>query len=474
MKSVLAIGARTFDFALQRQFAALSGDTNPLHLDAEAARRTVFGGCVVHGVHLALWAVDCAVQTGLLPKAGPREITANFLKPVAVDASVEVTVETETTAKLTLAVHSAGVLCARVICSRESLPEEKSAPTLPAAEAPSCQGLSFEQAAEASGSTALSCRPDLAASLFPALAAHWPERLLAALLATTRIVGMYCPGRHSLFSSVQLHFTEAASSAEQLRWRTTLADRRFSLLRLAVEGEGISGNLQTFFRPPPAASPRIVELSQLIAPHEFAGQRALIIGGSRGIGEATVRLIAAGGGETYLTYHRGSADAAALQAEVRAAGARCEIAPFDVLDDAAVLPGDWQPTHLYYFATPRIDAVKAAAFSAPLFDLYSRFYVIGFLRLLHLLEQRGTPVLHVYYPSTVFLDEAPEQMREYCAAKAAGEAVCRAQARRRPNWRVVARRLPRMDTDQTRGLVPISAPPPHEIMLAELRALTAP
>jgi acyl dehydratase len=40
---------RTFDEADVEAFAALSGDHNPLHFDADLAGRTVFGRRIVHG-----------------------------------------------------------------------------------------------------------------------------------------------------------------------------------------------------------------------------------------------------------------------------------------------------------------------------------------------------------------------------------------------------------------------------------------
>jgi acyl dehydratase len=47
---------RTFTISLARsgQFARLSGDYNPIHLAPVLARRSHFGGTVVHGVHTFL------------------------------------------------------------------------------------------------------------------------------------------------------------------------------------------------------------------------------------------------------------------------------------------------------------------------------------------------------------------------------------------------------------------------------------
>ena len=63
-------------------FAILSGDTNPLHLDAEYAKTTQFGGCIAHGAICAV-IVSAAVATTI---PGPGSVYAGqemrFKKPV--------------------------------------------------------------------------------------------------------------------------------------------------------------------------------------------------------------------------------------------------------------------------------------------------------------------------------------------------------------------------------------------------------
>jgi 3-oxoacyl-[acyl-carrier protein] reductase len=54
----------------------------------------------------------------------------------------------------------------------------------------------------------------------------------------------------------------------------------------------------------------------------LAGRRALVTGGSRGIGRATARLLASAGADVALTYHARAADAEAVVSEIRGMGRR--------------------------------------------------------------------------------------------------------------------------------------------------------
>lgn len=69
---------------------------------------------------------------------------------------------------------------------------------------------------------------------------------------------------------------------------------------------------------------------------ELAGPRALVTGGSRGIGAATARLLAARGADVVVTYRTRRADAESVVAAIRAAGRRAEAHAVELADRAAV------------------------------------------------------------------------------------------------------------------------------------------
>ena len=71
---------------LQQVFAHLSGDFNPMHVDAVAARRLISGRPVVHGIHLVLWGLDTWLSQCELPVT-LLSLHAVFSKPVDVGST---------------------------------------------------------------------------------------------------------------------------------------------------------------------------------------------------------------------------------------------------------------------------------------------------------------------------------------------------------------------------------------------------
>jgi acyl dehydratase/NADP-dependent 3-hydroxy acid dehydrogenase YdfG len=467
---------RAFSLFDQKAFAELSGDFNPLHVDPVAARRLLFGRPVVHGVHALLWALD----TWLRGREGPvalRSINATFQTAIGVNESVRYAVKCENggEAEIELTTDSGVAMRLRVAV------EWNAATTngrLPGSEMEErcCRERSAAELESSLGAVPLYVDPQLASRLFPVLDQVLPPVQLAEILATTRLVGMECPGLHSVYSGLSVRCSPSAdrgSAAPELFYQVTKCDPRFSVVQMEVDGPTFAGTIMAFLRPSPQQQASFSELQDLVTPGEFAAQRALVVGGSRGLGEVTAKLLGAGGADVYVTYARGVADAQRVVDEIRDGGGAAACLGYDVLSpsaDAVREATSGGISHLYYFATPFISGTKGS-FSPELFRRFCDFYVTGFFETVRLLQHQESAVRGVLYPSSVFVEELPKSFGEYAAAKMAGETLCAYLEKTHKDLVIHRPRLPRVATDQTASLVPAKRESSAVVMLEHLRHL---
>ena len=471
MTASAPVASRRFELADQMRFARLSGDVNPMHVDAVAARRLLTGRPVVHGVHTLLTALER--WTGPWPAAW--RLDADFLNPLSVGDELQLRTETDDAGAALLLAETAGLAICRVAVTADAPPRppavdgsevepltlgERPLDREPASWVGHCQRLALPAA-----------RFD---AEFPACCERLGERRVAAIALLSSYVGMVCPGLHSVFSSLSVEPGDAQAAA--LRFRVRRYDARFRVFVIDFDGP-VRGEIKALERAPAQEQPGTAELRPLLRPGEFAGTRHWVIGGSRGLGELVAKLLAAGGAGVTLSHASGADDAQRVVADIAAAGAPAAQARH--LDLTQPDFGDWLdhapwPDAVWYFATPRIFRKKAGLFDAALLDEFLGFYVRRFEELCRTLEQAaGGRRSLVFYPSTAFIGERPKGMTEYAMAKAAAEVLIDDLARTLRQVKPVARRLPRLATDQTAGLSGGGAMANAEVMLPVLRELLA-
>jgi hypothetical protein len=328
--------------------------------------------------------------------------------------------------------------------------------------------LCLEEVAGKSGQTNLCLETTATTRMFPNVARYLSPTTTAVLLGATRLVGIECPGLHSVFSALTLA-ADKDSRVESLHYKVSRVDPRFGLILINIAAPGCTGILKTFLRPHEHEQPGMNQLLPLVGPGEFAGQRALVIGGSRGLGELTAKLLSAGGAHITLTYHQGQAEAHRVVDEINTSRGMAKAIRLDVADAANDLEStlqDWNPTHLYYFASPFIFSGTKGVFSPALFRKFCDFYVTGFTKVVDIARGRG--VRKVFSPSTVAIEDVPVNMGEYTAAKMAAEAACRFLEKSQ-GLSIYSPRLPRLETDQTATFLPVKNQNPVPIMLEHLR-----
>jgi NAD(P)-dependent dehydrogenase (short-subunit alcohol dehydrogenase family) len=478
------LGSKTFDVSDQTRFAALTGDFNPIHVNPIAARRTSAGAPVVHGVHTLLWLLNLiGADHGDIGQIATLKVRFRNMLYLGERADARITKRSATGLQAQVCVDGVEVLSLTALLGTppaEARPPGDPSEEPPVAELPVHGSVprdpTLEDMEGQRGWLAFATDPAEMERAFPEAARLLGSRRVAALGCSTYLVGMIVPGRHSVYVGLDLRFTADTHPANGLRFAVTFVDPRFRRVQMNIIGGGLTGALETFSRVPPVAQPSMASVAESVTPDAFKDSVALVVGGSRGLGELTAKLIAAGGGRVIVTYATGKADADTLAAEINAWGGNCEVLAYDArqaadrqLDALGCLP-----THLYYFATPTISRRKSGLCSRHRLDEFNDFYVHGFLRLVEAGLQRRPEGIAVFYPSTVYVQDTPPDLAEYAMSKAAGEILCREIARSLPKVRVLTERLPRIPTDQTASLIPVKGASALAVMLPIVRRMHEP
>jgi hypothetical protein len=448
-------------------------------MDDVAARRTQAGAPVVHGVHAVLWTLESLAQSGVSLDA-LRELRVRFKKFIYVDAVVSVRVLSSGNDVVKAELIASDVSCATVtlwfgdrsVAEGESL-EAKDVVT-------NGQPISrtLDELSEVRGWLVPPERAEhLVTECFPLSTGALGVERMVALAQLSTLVGMVCPGLYSIFAEFSVAVVDANGERRGIGFRTTKIDSRFRLVTMRAAGSGLAGEVSAFVRTKPIEPPTMASLAGRVGAHEFADSVSLIVGGSRGLGAVTAKLLARGGGRVIVTYARGEVEASALARDISSdrGTAACSVLQLDVTKDAAAtLATVAEPiTHVYYFATPQIFRQKSDAFSKAMFDEFAAVYLGGFSSTVEaLVRSRGS--LRVLNPSSIAVTDRPKGMTEYAMAKVAAELLCVDLTRLHPGLRIDSPRLPRILTDQTATVSIVDSDDAVETLLPLMRSLHAP
>ena len=475
----LMLASRIFDATDQKRFAELTGDYNPMHMDPMAARRTQAGVPIVHGIHTLLWLLD-AIAAEYPELAGIKSLNVRFSKMIYLGDRVDAHITRHTGEKIRARAYVDDVEVVRISATLGTAsPAAKSsidalAESIPHQTSP--LDLAWKDLGARSGRVSFGARAIALERAFPNVSRLLGARRVAALGCTSYLVGMIVPGLHSIYGGLALDLTADNDPADELAFAVTSVDERFRGVQLAIVGGGLWGSLDTFSRVPPIVQPSIDALAPLVSRDEFKEVVALIVGGSRGLGEITAKLIAAGGGRVIATYVTGKLEAECLAGQINSWGGRCDILAYDARKDAVrQLQGLGQPpTQLYYFATPPIFRRPSNTLIRARLDEFNEFYVYGFLRTVEAGLRLRPSGIAVFYPSSVAVQDRPAGMTEYAMSKAAGEVLCADIAKYRPGVNMIAQRLPRVITDQTASLFELETADGPDVMLPIIRRMREP
>lgn len=462
---VIKLGAHVFSKADIESFAEASGDFNPIHVDPIGARRLITGGQTVHGMHTVLFVLNLYYQ---VRSHVPNQIRVFLQKPILEGEFVEFfcdsqSNETHVTARtaygqvVSILLIGAGKAVTTPINSKR--PAKKRA-----------RNCSFAEIKGKCGTLSIMAAREDIDREFPFANKMLGTHIVASIMAFSRLVGMSTPGLHSIFTGLEIKFGEQCGC--RLGWRVSRHISPKVPIKITLEAQDFYAELSSFYRPAQVSQPSIRDVKRVIEPKVFSDQRALVLGGSRGLGELVAKCLAVGGARVHITYARGKSDAEKVQKSINRIGGSCAISKLNVenIDSAYRLLKLIKPTHIYFFPSPSIRH-NTHRYNTALFSEYYSIYVTAFCELVRAAAKSIQHPFYIFYPSTVFIETEPKGFAEYINAKLAGERHADLLAAEYINVNIIKERLPPLRTDQTISLTAGEAEPALEMLSGVLLAM---
>ncbi len=442
-------------------FSNVSGDKNPIHIDKIFARKTIFGQPIVHGCHLLIYALNIVYKKN---KIIGKKFQVNFLKPVFTNQLLTFYInELEDT----ILIANKEIIFVKInIEKNQPIPHTNS---------------DYKKNLRKSKPKKLSiklikknktykfvhaCEIKKARNKFPYLYQAYGSLTASELFDLSYLVGMECPGKHSLFleANIELKYQNINPN-----YKISKYDYRFKLLNISTKTKNMSVEIKAFIRPAPVVFPNIKELKKIVKNKEFKSIKALIIGGSRGLGSLTAKLIAAGGGEVIITYNDGRNEALKLIKEIKEFGSKGRIIQYNIQEEKIMKTFKTKINQCYYYATPRIFGKQKKNFDKLMFKKFLLYYVIKFEKIIKNIN-KNYKNCSFFFPSTISISEPLEEIIEYTNAKLEAEIMI-TKLTNQLRDKVLIERYPRLLTDQTNTILNINTIDSSKLVVKTIRNL---
>ena len=186
---------RKFTLDDQNEFARLSGDYNPLHVDIIKARRLVFGDIAVHGIHSLIWAVDHWLEDKKHP-VKILSLKSVFIRAISLNQELQYFLISDQNNICEIELKQGEILVTKIKINWEYSSDKQDDRFLlfnyPPKHVPNT--LTIEEIKDKNGEIDLYINTQEIKNLFPNISLRLSTLQTSVIINTTRLVGMECPG----------------------------------------------------------------------------------------------------------------------------------------------------------------------------------------------------------------------------------------------------------------------------------------
>lgn len=448
-----------FLFSDQISFSKISGDFNPIHIDKEYARRSIASEIAVHGINILFTSINIYLKK-IRTRSDIKSIRVKFLKFIHLNKFFNLKIYKNKKYTYFEVFDNEDLLLNIEIKFTKKLKKKnnfvsKKFPFKKPLETDlkkfKINNKFFEK---------IEINKYLFVKKYKYLNKFLNFNHVLDLITITRLIGMKVPGKNSILYEIILKNKRTNNSQNSFILKKF--DKRFNLINLSFFGQSFRGEIITLLRPKKIIY-SIDKKKLKIKSNEFSKQRALVIGGSKGLGETTVRILKCGSASILFSYNKGSQDAKKIRSEnIKNIHAFNYNVEKKIKNEVKKKILKFKPTHLYYFATPKIFSGKNYEFDLNKLEKFNDYYLNGFLKIFNELDKKI--LKKIFLPSSIAVNKITKDLCEYSCSKASQEILLKFLEKKYKHIQFSYPRLPRLKTDQTLNVFDRSKMPDRVIL----------
>ena len=450
--------SRIFTNKDQMSFANMSKDYNPIHVDPLISRRLIPGSQIVHGVNIFLTALNSILKQKKINKF--NKIKCNFFNSVNINEKVYFA-KRKIGKNLLIEIKNKSIIFANILLENDlndlekKFYHKKNYFIKINKIKKNYINNNFSAHKMVNKNYEINLNNFKLSRKFKNLNEIFNKSQFKSILSISYFIGMVCPGLNSILSYFEINLRRNVSSNKKINFYVENFDKRINSLKIKFNGT-LEGQVKSFVHPGKTQQPEIKKIKKFVKNNEFLKTKSLIIGGSRGLGELTAKILASGKGNVNVTYFKGFEDAKKLQKEINStSGKKCKIEKFNVIRDDLKRKVNFFSNYdfIFFFASPKISIKRTDKFDKNVFNHFYKYYVKKFKNICQLLEKNSKKKQIIFFPSTIFIENTPNKLKEYVKAKLLAEKMISELNMRFKKLRIVSVRLPKLKTDQTVGVI---------------------
>lgn len=448
---------RIFKLKDQITFSKLSGDFNPIHLDKEWARKEYPGEIVIYGVLILLWAIESTSHQNQISM-----IKARFIQPALLNDELDLEKKIENDKQIILISIRKNLVARFELLYDKNLKIKNSFSISKFDSFTYPKKLSFEELVIDKGIVYLSNRDLELSSIYPNSSKYLGDLALKGLLNISRLVGMYCPGLRSIFSTIDISII---SNPKDLEYNVIKANRKLGYSKINVNGLNLNGTVSAYFTEDYIEEE--IELKN-IKSNNYKDSSALVIGSS-GLGRVVSNILLENNGKVVLT-SRNLKKKNNLNQNIVNYCPNLTLMELDIEEKDSInsfFKDLKSPIKsLYYFPSPRIFRRRLKEVSSKDLNDFLNIYVFKYIQFVEMFLNSGKcgNKLIIGYPSSVAINQKLTDQFEYYSAKKIGEYACDLLLKKFKSLDIVIKRFPRLSTRQTNSFLKVETENSSDVM----------